>query len=238
MTLNTIDIAGIVGSIEEDYTYENKRTGKSETFYILTLLVPRLSENYDEVPFNVSKKLLMSSKVAVGNKVAITGSMRTRNYTNAETGQRHVKVYGFAEDLFLLEDAEYEEIDNKNIVRMVATVCKPPVYRTTGSGRTITDVMVAVNRQCYRKCTKANGTQKVRKSYYFPCLAWGADAKAAKNLQVGDVISLTGRFQSRKYRRKSDALSDTHIAYEISMLDFEIVEQEPDGNDNDNAMTA
>lgn len=221
--LNTVDIVGIVDEIEQDYTYINKKTNIEEKFFKIMLKVPRLSGNFDVVPFDATEKMVAG--ITSGDKIAITGSLRTRNYID-DNKKTHVKIYGYADDVVPIDDETYDDVDNKNCVRMTGIVCKPPVYRQTKSGRIITDLTIAVNRQCYRKNAISKEAKTIRKSYYFPCLTWGPTAKAAKNLQVGDAISFEGRFQSRKFYRKSDATNQEHIAYEISILDYKNVETE------------
>jgi single-stranded DNA-binding protein len=222
--LNEVNIAGIIDAIEENYTRHNQRTGKNEKFYTITVMVPRFSENFDWVPVVATEKLVKQLKVQVGDKIAVLGTMRTRNYGEKT---HHVSVYTYASDIFPLTDEEYDDIENKNIVRMEGIVCKQPNHRTVNSGRIITDLLVANNRQCFRRSNKKYTNQVVRKSSYFPCIAWGAISKAASHLQVGQAIEITGRFQSRKFRRRNDTL-DEYTTYEISMLDYELI----DSNDN------
>jgi len=219
--LNEVNIAGVIDAIEETYAHYNQRTGKNEKYFTITVMVPRLSENFDCVPVMAPEKLLKQINAKVGDKIAVLGTMRTRNY-----GEKihHVSVYTYAHDLFPLSDEEYDDIQNKNIVRMEGVVCREPNHRTVNSGRIITDLLIANNRQCYCKFSKNGHGKKIRKSSYFPCIAWNATAKAANHLLVGQEISIVGRFQSRTFRRNNDVL-DEHTTYEISMLDYELVEK-------------
>ena len=69
--------------------------------------------------------------------------------------------------------------------------------------------MVAVNRHYGR-------------SDYLPCLAWGEQARAAAQWSVGDVISLTGRLQSRDYRKtREDGAEELRTAFEISAMEVD-----------------
>jgi single-stranded DNA-binding protein len=60
------------------------------------------------------------------------------------------------------------------------------------------------------------------KSDYIPCIAWGRNAGYASNLSVGTKISVTGRIQSREYRKR-DSEGDVTVktAYEVSILKLE-----------------
>ena len=227
--LNEINIAGVVEAIEEAYTKHNKITEKDEKFYTITLQVPRLSDTCDKVPVVAPEKLVQHIDAKIGDKIAVLGTMRTRSYDEGKN--HHVSIYAYADDLFALSDEEYDDIPSRNVVRVEGVVCKTPNYRTTKSGRIITDLIVANNRMCYRKAIGKKRGHMIRKSSYFPCIVWGNNAKAAKHLQVGDVISLTGRFQSRVYRRKTDTF-ETHTAYEISILDYTVETNEENTEDN------
>ena len=72
-------------------------------------------------------------------------------------------------------------------------------------GREITDLLVAINRQ-------------YNKSDYIPCIAWGRNARFAKNLAVGEKIAISGRIQSREYQKRlTDDDIKTLTAYEVSI---------------------
>lgn len=223
--LNTLDLAGIVTSIKEVHTYHNKRTGKDEKFYEIMLDIPRLSGAHDVVPVMASEKQIKLCKVELGAKIAIIGSLRTRNSGGRQ--EHHVHVYAYATDMFPLTDEEFDDIEDKNIVRIEANVCRRSEnYRQVGSGRIVADIILANNRMCHRS------GKEVRKSCYIPCIAWGNDAKAViRHINVGDVVSVTGRFQSRTYRRKGDILDEVRVAYELSWKEFDVI-QHKETNDN------
>lgn len=83
-------------------------------------------------------------------------------------------------------------------------MCKAPTFRVTPNGREICDVMIVVNRPTGR-------------SSYIPCIAWGSDARTVRNIPVGEMIELHGRFQSRDYeKRMEDGTVELRTAYEIS----------------------
>ena len=93
-------------------------------------------------------------------------------------------------------------------------ICKTPIYRTTPFGREITDLLLAVNRS-------------YNKSDYIPIIAWGRNARFAKNLHVGDNVKIWGRIQSRNYQKRiSEEETVTKTAYEVSINRMELVEKE------------
>lgn len=218
-TQDRVEMTGIVSDIEKEYQFHDKKYGRKESFYRILLKVPRFSENYDEVPVIVPHKLLAHEDISVGSYVRMTGSVRTRNYKD-ENNEHHMAVFSYADSFAVIAKEEYDETELYNRVYLSATVCRQTRLRRTNSGRIITDVLVAYNRY-YANRRKRNSHE----SYYIPCIAWGPNAKAAEKLVPGDKIELVGRFQSRKYRRKSDILDNTHVAYEVSILDYNLVDE-------------
>ena len=176
-----------------------------EDFYTLDLQVDRLSENVDIVPVMISKKLMTG--IEVGTCVSIQGQMRT--YNKIEGSARKLLIYAFVIDVEIVnEDELVVSREPNNTVVITGFLCKDPIYRTTPFGREITDLLVAVNRSYH-------------KSDYIPCIAWGRNAKYAKNFSTGQEVEITARFQSREYRKKDeDGNTTTKKAYELSVLNI------------------
>lgn len=206
---NIVSIAGIIAGIDRSYAGQKEGIKKKEQFYRLIVKVSRFSENFDEVPVIVAKKLIVHMRLKESSYVKIEGRVHTGTYT--KDGQKHKNVYVQAEDLKLLTKDAYDSIEDKNRVLLSGRICQLPRLRETNSGRRITDLMVVVDRGYSKKSFD-----------YIPCIAWGANASAASHLIEGDSIILAGRFQSRKYRKKIDFYEQEKIAYEVSILDYEM----------------
>jgi single-stranded DNA-binding protein len=87
------------------------------------------------------------------------------------------------------------------------------MLRETPLGRSVCDLMLAVNRSYGR-------------SDYLPCICWGSSAKEAADWTAGTVIALSGRFQSRDYRKLlPDGSYVEKTAYEISAMEIERLEK-------------
>lgn len=169
-----------------------------ENFYVITLSVPRLSSSCDELPITVHEKFIAEHNIAPGMELGIEGQLRS--YNKLVEGQSKLVITVFARELFF---DRREGCPNQIILR--GALCKPPVYRTTPFGREIADLLLAVGR--------AYG-----KSDYIPCIAWGRNARYAKDLNVGQRLELTGRVQSRIYQKRiseDEVLEKT--AYEVSI---------------------
>ena len=206
---NIVSIAGIIAGIDRSYAGQKEGIKKKEQFYRLIVKVSRFSENFDEVPVIVAKKLIVHMRLKESSYVKIEGKVHTGTYT--KDGQKHKNVYVQAEDLKLLTKDAYDSIEDKNRILLSGRICQLPRLRETNSGRRITDLMVVVDRGYSKKSFD-----------YIPCIAWGANASAASHLIEGDSIILAGRFQSRKYRKKIDFYEQEKIAYEVSILDYEM----------------
>ena len=75
------------------------------------------------------------------------------------------------------------------------------------------------------------------KSDYIPCIAWGRNARFCQNIQVGTRVKITGRVQSREYEKKyEDGTVEKRIAYEVSVISLEIVNEEKEEDSNKEAI--
>jgi hypothetical protein len=65
-----------------------------------------------------------------------------------------------------------------------------------------------------------------RRADYLPCILWGRIAQEVSRCHTRDVISVRGRLQSRVYTKLTDNGTEERIAYEISALTAEIIEDD------------
>lgn len=173
-----------------------------EKFYKFSILTKRLSEYEDVLPVIVSERLINLDEIQVGKIVRIEGQFRSYNM-QTETKNKlvlsiFVKEIEFAEsDVMTLNDANF-----------VGYICKAPIYRKTPLGREIADVLIAVNRT-------------YKKSDYIPCILWGRNAKFCENIEVGTLVKVNGRIQSRAYEKKlENGEILKKVAYEVSVSKF------------------
>lgn len=171
---------------------------KGEDFYSLHIKVIRTSGTYDTIPCIVPE--IYAKGIAAGDKVAFTGTIRSRN--EGKKLQLYVFVNGVN---------EYSKDENETYVE--GYVCRQIKCRETPMGRKIADMFLAVHR--------VNG----KKSDYIPCIAWGRNAEYAMELEQGTLVSVCGRFQSREYvKHLEDGTQETRVAYELSISSFDEVE--------------
>ena len=172
-------------------------------FYRFTLEVPRLSGTVDLLPIVAEESILNSMDLSGGEMLTVTGQIRSHNVRN--DGIRRLLIFVFASNI-ICEDGE-----PINDVVIQGPLCKEPVYRRTPLGREICDVMLAVPRAFQR-------------ADYLPCILWGRTAQEIAACHTSERIRIRGRLQSREYTKLIDGGSENRIAYEISALTADILE--------------
>ena len=191
--------AKLCGTVSEAPKFSH--AGRGESFYTFPLTVSRLSGGADTVNIIVRRELMESVELTEASKVCVTGELRSFNNKSGEGAKLIITV--FAKELCLCDD------EDDNYVHLVGTLCTAPNLRMTPMGRDICDLMLAVNR-------------KYGRSDYLPCITWGMKAREASLWDVGTVVSLDGRIQSRDYIKIIDGEPVEKTAFEVSVT--EIVE--------------
>lgn len=195
--------AGLSGEILKEPAFSHKTYG--EAFYETLLGVSRSSGYRDEIRLQISERLMRSTPISIGSFVKVRGQIRTYNEDTGGRSKLNIVV-------FVRELAEVCQENNfycENEIYLEGHICKPPIRRTSPLGREICDIMLAVNRM-------------YNKSDYIPCIAWGRNAAYAGTLEVGDKLNITGRIQSREYRKRDEqGNSVPNTAYEVSVIKIE-----------------
>lgn len=197
----------IMGEIVGEFTYSHEIYG--EGFYMVDVLVTRLSESADIIPLMVSERLLDVTKDYRGYKIMVTGQFRS--YNRHEERKNKLVLSVFAREIEFIE--EIGESSKTNQIFLDGYICKEPIYRKTPLGREIADLLLAVNRP-------------YGKSDYIPCICWGRNARFASGFEVGTRCVVWGRIQSREYVKKiSETEAERRIAYEVSVSKLEQLEE-------------
>ena len=189
------------GTMQNLPAFSHENHGRK--FYRFFLEVPRLSGTVDTLPVIAELGVLETLDLSGGACVTIRGQVRSHNVTD-DTG-RHLLIFVFAAEMVAEDGPAINE------VHLEGTVCKEPNYRRTPLGREICDMMLAVPRAFHR-------------ADYLPCILWGRTAQEGARCHVRDRIRIYGRLQSRGYTKFTDAGPQTRVAYEISALTAEAVE--------------
>lgn len=190
MNINEVTISG---RIESGFTFETENY--NEKFYKFTIYIERTSGSADLIPVIVSERLIDVNMDCIGRYVSIKGQFRSHNVHDSKTGKASLLLYVFPFQIELIDRCEFV-----NEIALEGFVCKKPTFRNTPFGRSISDLIMAVNRQ-------------YSKSDYIPCICWGRNAIFASNMNVGDQVHIDGRIQSREYEKDGH----THVAFEVSV---------------------
>lgn len=193
----------IMGKIASSFTFSHQVFG--EGFYLVDILVKRLSDSEDRIPLMVSERLVDVTQDYEGEYIMVQGQFRSYNRHEEKKNRLVLSV-------FVREPSFVEEADDSiktNQIFLDGYICKPPVYRKTPLGREIADLLLAVNRP-------------YGKSDYIPCICWGRNARYASAFEVGGHVLLWGRIQSREYIKKlGENETEKRTAYEVSVSKLE-----------------
>ena len=209
MNENSNNGAFISGAVYGFPVYSHSVYG--EKFYTFDIEVERTSGNVDLLSVIASERTTDIDALCPGDIVSVRGEIRSYNLKCAEKTRLVLNV--FARSVQMVEHVEADENGSNNSIYLDGYICKPPTYRETPMCRELSDAIVAVNR--------AYG-----KSDYIPCIFWGRNARFASQLPVGSHVSLSGRFQSREYRKNIGDVTEIRTAFEVSVGSLEVIENE------------
>ena len=193
----------ILGKVASSFAFSHQVFG--EGFYLVDVLVKRLSDSEDRIPLMVSERLVDVSQDYEGEYIMVQGQFRS--YNRHEEKKNRLVLSVFVRELSFVEEAD--DSIKTNQIFLDGYICKPPVYRKTPLGREIADLLLAVNRP-------------YGKSDYIPCICWGRNARYASAFEVGGHVLLWGRIQSREYIKKlGENETEKRTAYEVSVSKLE-----------------
>lgn len=156
-------------------------------FYKSTMMVMRDSGEEDYIPIVAEES--RAQLINASDFAEVTGECQTR----MDGGRLLLFVMA---DIILIHDID--DIEFVNEVELSGTISRKPKLRVTPKGREISDFVLAVEGE--------------DKSHYIPCIVWGLGARLSYLNEVGDRVSIKGRFQSREYRKGSEVKT----TYEVS----------------------
>ena len=191
------NLAVLCGTVAAAPVYSH--SSRSESFYTFPLEIMRLSGTADRINVILRSELLESLEVSCDEKLRVIGELRSFNNKSGEGAKLVISVY--AKEISFCGD------EDENRIRLIGTLCKKPKLRSTPMGRDICDLMLAVNRRYGR-------------SDYLPCITWGLKARTAAEWDVGTVVELEGRIQSRSYIKLIDEQPVEKTAFEVSVTEI------------------
>lgn len=163
-----------------------------EKFYRAIISVMRWSLKSDQIPIIISEYF----DIEPNTRVHVIGSFRSR------------PVDGILTHSVLVEQIENTDEDYLNLFIADGYISKSYDLRETPRKRNIKNFSMAVKRK--------NG-----KPDCIMCIAWKEMAYIANDLPVGERITITGRVQSRTYRKNIDGEVYERTVYEVSVTEIE-----------------
>lgn len=191
---NYAELCGVIAGTPA-YSHESR----GERFFTFPLETKRLSGTADIINVIARERLIQALSPGDASKIHVYGELRSFNNKHGEGSKLVITVFA--------QEIEFDECEDVNDIVLCGTICKSPNLRTTPMGRDICDFMLAVNRRYGR-------------SDYLPCIAWGAKAKETSFWDVGTMVELTGRIQSRQYIKMIDGEPIEKTAFEVSVVDI------------------
>lgn len=192
------DVVLVSGTIAGEIALDHETYG--EKFYCFTLPLMRFSGTEDLLPCLIPEWLYDREMVKPGALVRLSGQLRS--YNMHTEGKSHLILNIYVKEMESLSGCGGLFC---NYIYLEGFLCKAPVYRITPKGKEITDCLLAVNLP-------------YGKSVYIPCIFWGALARRVGNFSVGEEMELSGRIQSRAYRKEKE--TKNRVAYEVSVSEL------------------
>ena len=192
VSTNRVELCGVPAE-EPVFSHENH----GQRFYKFPLRVERLSGQTDVPVVVVSETLLRRFPIRTERPLYVAGQLRSFNNKSGQGSRLVITV--------LAQELAVGDGTPLNRIELSGVLCKQPYLRRTPLGRSICDIILAVNRRYGR-------------ADYLPCIAWGQVAAQVSQMSVGDRLSLEGRVQSRTYTKMLGDRAEERVAFEVSIM--------------------
>lgn len=203
MEKNSFNTARFLGKLEKPFKFVGK--SEEERLYFSVLIVKRKSNSYDRIPIIVKEEFLprTNSNDEGMDKVYINGEI----IANTINGKHMMFVY-VNEPIILVPNAS-NDINN---VRINGRVCSKPRLQALSYGRFICDFMM---------CAFSEKKSRI----YIPIICWDQIAGRISNCEVGNKLTFSARFQSRRFTKKEqDGSVIEKEAYELSIVKLKSID--------------
>lgn len=179
------NVVELVGEVASEVVFNEEIFG--EKIYIFTLAVPRREDKVDYLPVRVSSRFTVFDKIQNGVKLAITGSIRTRNVKQEGDAKRHLEVTVFCSTVDIIEEAEYAP---RNMVKLEGLLGKTAHLRSAKRG---------VRKVCEQSLRVERNHGKVS---FIPAIFWGRTAEYVATLPKDTYVRCEGELHSREYLKR------------------------------------
>lgn len=203
----------IIGKLRSKIFQYSHTTREKERFYKATVSVLRKSEERDTITVMLPEKLVEKwlNQPIRGKYIKAIGGFCSHLHKFEREGKKNwLQLFLLAEQIEIYD--EKPEYEYNNCVYLEGRVNKTPFFKKNLYYRDITELFITVRRNDNKRLD------------YIPCITWGDLAQEARNLQIGDQITIKGRIQSREYFERSKENPDEGVYKEVHDVSvFEIV---------------
>lgn len=203
--INKVQVTGrVVSELKEDHVY------KKIKIYKFFISIPRLSGICDILPVMISENIIKENKLEIKEGINITIDGEYKSYDDMAGGKKRLILYIHANEI--KNYISNEDIITNNKIILQGMVCSKGELRISRKGRRYVDILVKVD--------------SLNSTYYIPCIIWNWHKNKGRKLKLGETILLEGRIQSKIYEKKYESgESENKVAYEVSILRFNIVKE-------------
>lgn len=189
--MNNVKLKGILRDIEHSHSIGDIEYDKAD------LIVQRENGIDDIISLRFKK---FSNTYKDGDTVSLVGNVRSYS-KQLNDGKNKVDIYVFT----YFDSPEDDDITNSVVVD--GRICKIEDVRILPNGKKNIHFIVANN-------LVTSGGKKLNS--YLPCIAWGKTAQEISNMRVNDFIQISGKLQSREYKKYiAEDDFEIRIAHEV-----------------------
>lgn len=174
--MNSVKLKGILRDIEHSHSIGDIEYDKAD------LIVQRENGIDDIISLRFKK---FSNTYKDGDTVSLVGNVRSYS-KQLNDGKNKVDIYVFT----YFDSPEDDDITNSVVVD--GRICKIEDVRILPNGKKNIHFIVANN------LVTSDGKKL---NSYLPCIAWGKTAQEISNMRVNDFIQISGKLQSREYKK-------------------------------------
>ena len=196
----------IIGKVISSLEFCN--SGLNEDYYIMKVSVRRDSGVFDVLPVMFTTRKIDVSRDYRGMFIEVAGYFRS--ICIRRDGKRQNLVYIYARQHQFISEIPVDSCTN--FIQVCGSICQEAVFRKTLKGKHICDVLLSV-----RRFTSGISDR-------IPCIVWGNIGYFLKNQPVGKRLSVSGRIQSRVYRKwVGEDTFEFHTVYELSAFHVDVL---------------
>ncbi|MFL8710810.1 single-stranded DNA-binding protein [Clostridioides sp. GD02377] len=202
----------VIGTLLDEFKYSNKfivnkfyntkQVYSEELFFENRIkIITNNKENIIDILIN--KKLL--SNLSKGDKVNIYGQVRSR-YID-DNNNKKMLFYIYVLDIHITDNEK-----DDNLVELEGCITSNSMYKITNCNGAVYSSILKIHRY-------------YRKTDYIPVVSWGINATRLSKLKEGTKIRIIGEIRNREYKTKKDNFKSIKMAYEVSVLSIEKIQE-------------